>query len=379
MTMWQPARRILMTTDPIGGVWTYTLELCRELARRGVEVALASMGRSLTESERAEVRELPHVQVFESDFKLEWMTNPWHDVAAAGVWLADLASRIEPSVIHLNQFSHGARAWNAPCLVVGHSCVYSWFESVKGYPPNDDWRHYKRMVALGLRGADRVTAPSRSMLTALLRIYGPFAAAEPIYNGRARRQLVARPKKEFILTAGRLWDEAKNIAILERVAPKLPWPILAAGETLHPDGNRIGLANLCPLGNLDARTLGDRMADAAIFVLPARYEPFGLTVLEAALAGAALVLGDIPSLREIWHEAALFVAPDSEGAIITALSALIVDPLLRQQLARAAQLRALGFTTERMARAYLSLYGQLAAPSNPQAASVLDQTSPIEG
>ncbi len=32
--------------------------------------------------------------------------------------------------------------------------------------------------------------------------------------------------------------------------------------------------------------------------LPARYEPFGLSVLEAALSGCALVLGDIPSLRE---------------------------------------------------------------------------------
>ena len=34
--------------------------------------------------------------------------------------------------------------------------------------------------------------------------------------------------------------------------------------------------------------------------LPARYEPFGLSILEAALSGCALVLGDLPSLRELW-------------------------------------------------------------------------------
>ena len=48
----------------------------------------------------------------------------------------------------------------------------------------------------------------------------------------------------------------------------------------------------------------------SIYALPARYEPFGLSVLEAALSGCALVLGDIPSLREIWDGAALFVDPD---------------------------------------------------------------------
>ena len=38
-------RRILMTADTIGGVWSYALELAQGLARHGVEVALATMGR----------------------------------------------------------------------------------------------------------------------------------------------------------------------------------------------------------------------------------------------------------------------------------------------------------------------------------------------
>ena len=40
----------------------------------------------------------------------------------------------------------------------------------------------------------------------------------------------------------------------------------------------------------------------------ARYEPFGLAVLEAAQAGMRLVLSDIPSFRELWDGAATFVA-----------------------------------------------------------------------
>jgi hypothetical protein len=45
-------------------------------------------------------------------------------------------------------------------------------------------------------------------------------------------------------------------------------------------------------------------------VLPARYEPFGLSVLEAALSGCALVPGDIASLRGNWDGVAEFVCPD---------------------------------------------------------------------
>ncbi|MEB3829625.1 glycosyltransferase [Phormidium sp. CCY1219] len=51
-------------------------------------------------------------------------------------------------------------------------------------------------------------------------------------------------------------------------------------------------------------------ARAAIYAFPARYEPFGLSVLEAALSGCALVLGDIPRLREMWGDAAVFANPD---------------------------------------------------------------------
>ena len=100
-------------------------------------------------------------------------------------------------------------------------------------------------------------------------------------------------------------------------------------------------------------------ARASIFVLPARYEPFGLSALEAALAGCALVLGDIPSLREIWRDAALFVAPDDAGALAEALQALIRDPARRSDLAARAHARGLLYSPRRMAEGYLAAYHDL--------------------
>ena len=75
-------------------------------------------------------------------------------------------------------------------------------------------------------------------------------------------------------------------------------------------------------------------------MLPARYEPFGLSVLEAALSGCALVLGDIASLREVWQDAALYVPPDDAGALTAALARLIAEPELRHSLATSARKRA---------------------------------------
>lgn len=358
---WRLKRPILMTADPIGGVWQYALELCRQLAKRDVNVVLATMGRPLERSERAWVAGLQNVEVRESAYKLEWMIEPWSDVKEAGRWLLDLESRFQPSVIHLNQYSHGALPWKVPTLVVGHSCVYSWFEAVKGSPPGPEWRRYKEAVRVGLQGANMITAPSLSMLSSLKKHYGNFVASAPIYNGRSGARFTAGKKEAFVFTAGRLWDEAKNILSLELIARKIPWPIYAAGESLGPDGQRVLLDGVISLGRLNSETLAQWFNRAAIFVLPASYEPFGLSALEAALSGCALVLGDTESLREIWDDAAVFVRPNDPELIREALADLIANPCLREDLSHRARRRARLFTPERMAQAYMELYAKLLA------------------
>jgi glycosyltransferase involved in cell wall biosynthesis len=99
-----------------------------------------------------------------------------------------------------------------------------------------------------------------------------------------------------------------------------------------------------------------RLGRAAIFAAPARYEPFGLGILEAAASGCALVLGDIASLRENWQGAAVFVAPDDRAAWRVALRDLIEDESGRELRAAAAQQRARGFSREAMAARYAALY-----------------------
>jgi glycogen synthase len=362
-------RRILMTADTAGGVWTYALELAQALAAYDVEVALAIMGGPLSPLQRQEANALPNLTCYESHFKLEWMAEPWPDVARAGAWLLDLEDRTRPDLVHLNAYAHGALPWRAPTLVVGHSCVLSWWTAVKGEAAPQEWQRYRQEVQRGLQAAHLVAAPTGAMLAALHRHYGPLPASQVIANGRSPHLFAPQKKDPFIFACGRLWDEAKNVGALDAVALDLAWPIYIAGDARSSQGQTAYFTNATCLGQLSPQALQPWFGRAAIYALPARYEPFGLSILEAALAGCALVLGDIPSLREVWQETAVYVPPDDSGALQWALSNLIRDEERRRALAGQARQRALRFTPDRMARAYLAAYERLPPPVARQGVS----------
>ncbi len=352
--------RLLMTADTVGGVWTYAIELATALGRFGVETVLATLGNLPSAEQRRQVAGIDSVELVESRFKLEWMQTPWADVRAAGEWLLDLEERVRPDLIHLNSYVHGALPWQAPTLVVGHSCVLSWWRAVHGKQAPSDYSRYRDLVGRGLRSAGAVAAPTRTMLGELERHYGPLPDQRfVIYNGRDRTLFYPRPKEHYLLAVGRLWDAAKNMQGAVAAARKTPWPIYLAGETHHPDGGQASVDHLHALGVLGTEALAGWYGRAPIYLFPARYEPFGLSVLEAGLSGCALVLGDIPSLRELWEGAALFVDPEDTDALADTLNALIDQPARRSELGRAARKRAEHYSRESMAAAYVDLYALL--------------------
>lgn len=358
-------RRILMTADAVGGVWTYVLDLARALREKKIEIALAVMGIPLSPDQRRQAARLGNVRLFESGYKLEWMENPWQDVQKAGYWLLDIEQDFAPDLIHLNGFVHGSLGWSAPVLIVGHSCVLSWWHAVRGEPVIAGLEKYREAVTAGLRSADMVIAPTAAMLSRLVALYGPFLRQGVVYNGR---ELPARAfditKEHFIFTAGRIWDEAKNIGVLESIAGDLAWPVYSAGNATAPGmKNRIRLKNILPLGTLDRNGMVRWYRRASIYALPALYEPFGLTVLEAAQCGCALVLGDIPSLRELWEGAAVFVPPDSPRDLRNALTGLINSKDERARLSASALSRALNYSLERMRDGYLEVYRNISDQS----------------
>jgi glycosyltransferase involved in cell wall biosynthesis len=220
------------------------------------------------------------------------------------------------------------------------------------------WR--AKLTHAGLSRVEVAVAPSHALAEQAKRIYALPRPPLVIHNGIsafARRPAAAR---DFpVLTAGRLWDEGKNIAALDRAAAQLPFGIRAAGPVQGPNGAAIALNRLDWLGVLEPAVLRETMARSAVFVSPALYEPFGLAVLEAAQAGCALVLSDIPTFRELWEGAALFVVPSDSRAIADALNKLTTDTTLRTRLAEAAARRAAQYTVDKAADELVALMRSL--------------------
>ncbi len=350
----------MLTADTLGGVWTYAIDLIKALAPYGTHVALATMGALLTPLQHQQINALPNVKLYESNYKLEWMDNPWEEVEAAGDWLLQVKQDFEPDLIHLNNLVHGNLAWGKPVVLVVHSCVQSWWQGVKKEAAPSSWQEYRQRVTQSLQAAQVVVAPTLAMLEEAETLYGPFYNHLVIHNGRDVSLFRYAAKEPFIFSMGRLWDEAKNVQLLAEIAADLSWPVMIAGNASHPvTGADLKFKNVQFLGHLGLEEIADYLSRAAIFALPAKYEPFGLSALEAGLSGCALVLGNIPSQKEIWQHTATYVNPTSAEHLKTTLTKLIDDEFIRNIFSYRALNVAQQYSAEQMAEEYTDLYQQL--------------------
>jgi glycogen synthase len=352
-----PVRRLFMTADAVGGVWTFTLELAAGLAEHGVQTRVALLGPPPSADQQRDAASIPGLELSVTGLDLEWRDRKGLDDPGARRHLWTLAADFRPDVVHINGFREATYGWKVPVVVVAHSCVRSWWRACRRAEPPPVWAAYLAGVRAGLTAADAIVTPSGAFMGELEDLYGAGQKGRIIHNGRDLAVPVLA-RKPYILAAGRLWDDGKNITALARVALRLPWPVVVAGQPAQGST----LPGLVHLGRLGQAALARTMAEAEIFCAPARYEPFGLAVLEAAKSGAALVLSTAPSLVELWGPAARFVDPDDLDGLAGTLLDLIYDSLARAELQAAARETAARFTRARMTQAYLDLYTELAIP-----------------
>jgi glycosyltransferase involved in cell wall biosynthesis len=369
-----PGRKVLLTTDAVGGVWTYALDLAAGLRALGFVTTLAVLGPEPSPVQLAEAQRIADIEVIVTRLPLDWLAKDSRDVVAAGRALARVAASQGVDIVHLSSPALAVDAtYPAPVVMTCHSCLATWWSAVRGEdtPMPDDFAWRTELVNEGLRAADVVVAPSRAFAEALAATYALESLPVVVRNGRAapdpqsqRQQLRSAPEL-FAFTAGRLWDEGKNIAAIDAAAQNLSIPVLAAGPLAGPDGGRTHLRFAEPLGALPAHDVAAYLARRPMFVSAALYEPFGLAVLEAAFAGSPLVLSDIPTFRELWSGAAIFVPPRDPDAIARALRELASDAGLRHALGRAALRRSGQYTlaavASETARVYRSLIGEESA------------------
>lgn len=358
--------RILLTTDTIGGVWTFNKELASYLLLHGHSVALAIVGPAPSPKQtqwctaKAELSPTRfRFEVF--SVALEWMQDNALSYCSAEEALLRLIGYFQPDLIHISQFCFGALPVDIPKVVTAHSDVLSWASACRpqGLDSSDWLTQYRALVQEGLNGCDVLVAPTEWMLHELARQFVLPEKKLAVHNGMTFPHS-AEPSLRMLqaITVGRLWDEAKNLILLTQLEATLP--ILAAGESTHEVASiPPAVGSLTMLGRLEEEELIALFRESSIYIAPSIYEPFGLAPLEAALCGCAVLLNDIPSFREVWGDAALYFA--GGVSLQSELDRLANSPKQLERTRSRAYRRAIQLTTSRSADKYLAIYTSLLA------------------
>ncbi|MFN7102484.1 MAG: glycosyltransferase family 4 protein [Pseudorhizobium sp.] len=359
--------RLLMTVDAIGGVWRYAMDLAAELKMLGVETVFVCLGPAPSAQKAREANAIGRLLVVEAP--LDWLVESAEAVAGVPSMIADLSRREQADLLHLNLPSQAAGLeTDIPVVTVSHSCVVTWFAGVRQSGVPEAWEWQLGLNRSGLQRADAVISPSRSHAEMLEQAYGSVPHLQVVHNGsRITNELTE--KKDMVFAAGRWWDDGKNGAVLEAAAKSLNWPLIMAGSNAGPNGQHLPIVHASHEGELTHDETVALMRQAKIVVSPSIYEPFGLAPLEAARAGAALVLSDIPTYRELWDGCALFADPRDPEAFRSAISRLSSDAGLRATLAVKAYERSLRFTVSAQARAMAAIYERLVTRSTTLSAA----------
>jgi glycosyltransferase involved in cell wall biosynthesis len=351
---------VLLTTDVVGGVWDFGLTLAAEL-RSSWQVTLLVLGEASASQRRDAVAAGAALRV--EPVKLEWMQDSAADVAYTRQRVASIAAE-GYDLVHANQFAAACADTDVPVVLTLHSDVLSWHRWTLGASAvSGEWAGYTGLVREALARASRVVAVSRFLAAEVNELYGCNADIDVIHNGWPTSAGGGGTREPATtLLAGRVWDNAKNIALAAEAANGWsPGDVYVAGERRHPETR--ASVDLPPplrvLGVLRRPELERLLERTSIYLSPARYDPFGLLPLQAAQHGCALLLSDIPSYRELWDGAACFFRSDDASDLRRKWQLLLEQPHVRQTFGRAARTRAQScYSAVRMAVGYRSVYAR---------------------
>lgn len=191
-----------------------------------------------------------------------------------------------------------------------------------------------------------------------------------LFNGieiqRYVRPLVVRDKTPTIFFCGR-YEPRKGLEVLLQAMAHMPadvklW-IASDGIGIDDLQNTYGAdTRINWLGRITEEDKLDRLARCTAFCAPSlRGESFGIVLLEAMAAGAALVASNISGYNNVaTHDVnALLVEPGNPLALAKALQVVTIDEVVRQRLVEGGHERAHDFSMERLAQSYIQIYERL--------------------
>lgn len=228
---------------------------------------------------------------------------------------------------------------------------------------------FERVEQLGLRTYRHAIATSEHLRGRLLAI-NPHLQVEVIPNGVNGEWVRMEPRRaeRHVLFLGRLDIEQKGLdLLLEALAgldAPLPWPVVVAGSgtpdqeaLLQRRIHELGLAaSVRAVGRVAGAARQALFEDAALLVLPSRFEASPLVMFESFCYRLPVVRFAIPELEDIPDTVAVAVPPFDVRAFGRALRSLADDPGRREALGRAAKAYVRDFDWDDLATRYARFF-----------------------
>lgn len=352
------------------GIEKVMLNHARHLARRGHEVHVVT---SALQYPKGEFAGLPAEEVFEG-FTIHrmrvlvrvpywrlfaYLSNGGFLIRGIGRTLR----RIGPEVLHAHQLA--APAWAFAAAWYARSRGRRFFYSPHHHPDADLSRRLRNLLLHGLNRLPLSIARRVFHLTA--NDVEPFAREYPyvprdrfavLPNGVDPASLApipAEPGTLRLLFVGRVDDRRKGFDLLRRAFAETRrpgWVLSVIGRI--SDATRESLAAefgpaVRVLGPVDEAALERAYAACDIFVMPSRYEGFGMPYIEAMRYGAAVIGTAVGGVPEVVPPGTGVLLPVDDGAALAAtLMRLGNDPDERAGLGAAARAWSARFHWERV-------------------------------
>jgi glycosyltransferase involved in cell wall biosynthesis len=163
----------------------------------------------------------------------------------------------------------------------------------------------------------------------------------------ARQQFKLPPDRVLLGCAARLHPHKQLDAAIRLLAGEASWQLALAGQgadepRLRALADELKVSDRVHfIGEIPPRQMADFLACLDVFVFPTQAETFGLAAVEAASAGIPCVVNDLPVLREVLSfegkPTAIFVDASDQAAFSAAITRVLTDETLRDELRQSAK------------------------------------------
>lgn len=237
-------------------------------------------------------------------------------------------------------------------------------------------------IAMGSLGFfDRITLNSQDMQREYSRYPKAYRArmvhvphgfddkALTLTKQAARQKFNLPPDRTLLGCAARLHPHKRLDAAIRLLPDQSSWHLALAGQgadeaRLRQLADELRVSDrLHLLGEITPRQMAEFLAALDVFVFPTQAETFGLAAVEAANAGVPSVVTDLPVLREVLSvegkPTALFVDAADHTKLSAAVSRLLTDQKLSDELRQNAKGLKLRYSVDAMVEEYVRILGQV--------------------